>query len=284
MTGRPDGDRPSCVITGASSGIGAAAAVEIARRGYDVALTGRDVDRLDSVAERCRALGATARTYRVEAARLGEVRALAGDLLQDWPRLDVLVNNAALTTQRREVTDDGHERMFAVNHLAPYLLTRLLLDRLVASAPSRVVVVASDAHRFGPLDPADYHSENSRWQPLKTYGRSKVGNVLLATELARRTEGRGVAVSCLHPGFVSTSLARDNRLAHLALRAIRPLIRSPEKGARGAVALATEPVGAEAGGRYFVDGRPTDPAPWASDPDLAARVWADSARMVGLEP
>jgi retinol dehydrogenase 14 len=280
----PQAARPVCVVTGASAGIGAAAATEIARRGFDLALTGRDVDRLGSVAEGCRAVGAATRTYRVEAARLDDVRALARDLQRDWPRLDVLVNNAALTTQRRELTDDGYERMFTVNHLAPYLLTRLLLDRLAACAPSRVVVVASDAHRFGPLDPADYHSEKDRWQPLKAYGRSKVGNVLFAGELARRAEGRGVSVSCLHPGFVSTSLARDNRLAHLALRAIRPLIRSPEKGARGAVTLATEPVGAEGGGRYFVDGRPTTPAAWACDPDLAARLWRDSAHMVGLEP
>jgi NAD(P)-dependent dehydrogenase (short-subunit alcohol dehydrogenase family) len=227
--------RPVCVVTGASSGIGAAAAVEIARRGCDLALTGRDQERLEGV-----------------------------------------------VTQRRETTPDGYEQMLAVNHLAPYLLTRLLLDRLAESAPSRVVVVASDAHKLGVIDPDDYQSEQG-FKPMRVYGRSKLGNVLSAQERARRAEGRGVSVSSGHPGFVSTSLARD-RLANFGLKLARPLIRSPDKGARTVVQLATEPLGADGGGRYFADGQPSQVAPWAADAELAARVWEDSARMVGLEP
>ncbi|MFP5220260.1 MAG: SDR family NAD(P)-dependent oxidoreductase [Actinomycetes bacterium] len=274
-------DPRTCVITGASSGIGAAAALEIARRGYHLALTGRDRDRLEQVAADCRGQGVAVQTYVVEKSRLAEVRDLAAALLMDWPRIDVLVNNAGMVTQKREVTDDGFERMFAVNHLAPYLLTRLLLERLEKSSPSRVVVVASDAHKFDRLDPSDYQSERS-WQPLKAYGRSKLCNVLFAQELARRSHG--VSVSAVHPGFVSTSLARANRVADVGLRLIKPLIRSPEKGARTTVQLATEDLGADAGGQYFSDGKPARLASWAVDRELAERLWVDSARMVGLEP
>ena len=272
-----------CVVTGASSGIGAAAVVEVARRGYDVGLTGRNVERLEQVAQQCRAAGAQARTYAVDVSRLDQVRALAGQLLEDWPRLDVLVNNAALVSQSRQLTPDGYEQVFAVNHLAPYLLTRLLQPRLVESAPSRVVVVASDAYKFDDLDPDDYHSEK-RWQPMKVYGRSKLCNLLFAAELQRRLDGTGVAVSTVHPGFVSTSLGRDNRAANVMLRLIRPFIRTPEKGARTVVQLATEPLGAVGGAGFHVDGKRVDLLPRATDPALAKRLWDDSARMVGLDP
>ena len=275
--------RRVCVLTGASAGIGAATVVEIARRGYDVALTGRSAERLEEVADRCRAHGATARTYAVDVAELDSVRDLAKQLLTDWPRIDVLVNNAALVTQGRHLTPDGHEQVFAVNHLAPYLLTRLLQDRLVESAPSRVVVVASDAYKFDQLDPDDYMSE-TRWQPMKVYGRSKLCNLLFAYELQKRLEGTGVAVSTVHPGFVSTSLGRDNRIAALVLKLIKPLIRTPEKGARTSVALATEELGASGGARFHVDGKVVELDPRATDPVMAERLWDDSARLVGLRP
>lgn len=275
--------RPTCIVTGASAGIGAATVREIARRGYDVGLTGRDARRLEEVARQCREAGATARTYAVDVASLDAVRELAQRLLADWPRLDVLVHNAGVVLQSRQTTPDGFETMFAVNHLAPYLLTRLLTDRLVESAPSRVVVVASDAYKFGPLDPEDYQS-TAGFRPMKVYGRSKLANLLFAGELSRRLGEQGVAVSAVHPGFVSTSLGRDNRFASLALKAITPFIRSPEKGARTSIQLATEPLGAVGGGRYHVDGKVKDPGPRGTDRELAARLWDDSAAMVGLQP
>ena len=274
--------RPVCIVTGSSAGIGAATAVEVARRGYEIALTGRDEQRLESVAQRCRDVGATARTYAVDVSRLAEVRRLADDLLTDWPRIDVLVNNAGLVTQKRETTPDGYEQMFAVNHLAPYLLTRLLTDRLVASAPSRVVVVASGAYKFDRLDPSDYQSQRS-FAPMKVYGRSKLCNLLFAAELQRRL-GDDVAVSTVHPGFVSTSLGRDNAAAHLMLKVIRPLIRTPEKGARTSVQLATEPLGAVGGARYHVDGKVKELDVRATDVAMAQRLWDDSAALVGLAP
>ena len=272
---------PTCVITGASSGIGAATALGVARAGHDLALAGRDERRLDEVATRCRREGVQVSTHRADFADLAQVRRLADELLADHPRIDVLVNNAGAALQRRTTTVDGYEAVFTVNHLAPYLLTRLLLDRLTESAPSRVVVVASDAYRFGDVDPADWMTEHG-WKPMKAYGRSKLCNLLFTAELARRVEGTGVAVNALHPGFVSTSLGRDHRLAQLGLRLIRPFISSPEKGARTSVQLATTPLGAENGGRYFVDGRPKDVLPYARDERTARRLWEDSAQMVGL--
>ncbi|MGB8652117.1 MAG: SDR family NAD(P)-dependent oxidoreductase [Mycobacteriales bacterium] len=267
-------------MTGASAGIGTATALGLAERGADLALVGRDGARLEDVAGRCRDAGAgSVRTYKADFAVLDEVRGLAAGLLEDWPRIDVLVNNAGLALQRREETVDGYEKVFAVNHLAPYLLTRLLLDRLVASAPARVVTVASDAHGFGPLDTGDYMSTRS-FKPLKVYGRSKLANILFTSELARQLEGTGVTANCLHPGFVSTSIGRDNKVGSLFLKVARPFIKSPADGASTSLLLATSDVGVS--GEYFVDGKVHPTKNGAQDPALAARLWEDSAGLVGL--
>lgn len=269
-----------CVVTGASAGIGTATALGLAAGGASLALVGRDAARLEEVAQRCRAAGSPeVRTYRVDFASLAQVRGLAESLLADWPAIHVLVNNAALVLQRRETTEDGFEKIFGVNHLAPYLLTRLLLPRLTESAPARVVTVASDAHTFGALDPDDYMSERG-YQPLKVYGRSKLANILFTRELARRLEGTGVSTACLHPGFVATSLGRDNKVAAFVLRLIKPFIKSPEDGAATTLQLATAPEVAP--GEYYADGAPHRLKDYARDPVMAQRLWVDSAALVGL--
>jgi retinol dehydrogenase-14 len=270
----------TCIVTGASSGIGTATAVGFARRGASLGLVGRDERRLERVAERCREAGAAeVRTYQADFAELEQVRALADALLDDWPQIDVLVNNAALVLQRREETGDGHEKVFAVNHLAPYLLTRLLLDRIIASAPARIVNVASDAHTFGALEPDDYMSTRG-FKPLKVYGRSKLANILFTVELARRLEGTGVTANCLHPGFVSTGLARDNKLGVIFLKLARPFIKSPSDGAETTLFLASEPI--DVSGEYFVDRKVHPTKDYAQDLEMARRLWDDSARLVGL--
>ena len=272
--------RPVCIVTGASSGIGAETAVGVAKAGYDVALVARNVQRLNKTAARVRGTGAAARTYSADFAELAQVRRLADELLRDHPRIDVLVNNAGAAFAERAETVDGFEQTFAVNHLAPYLLTRLLLDRLVDSAPARVVVVASDAYKFSDVDPDDWNSK-AGWS-MQTYGRSKLCNLLFAQELARRYPQ--VAVTTVHPGFVSTSLGRDKRIAHYAVKLLRPFIRSPEKGARTSIALATGRLGAEGGARYYVSGKEKRLQPRALHEENARRLWDDSARMVGLDP
>lgn len=276
MTGR------TCVVTGASSGVGAATAAGLAARGATLALVGRDTERLEAVAQRCRDAGAAkVVTYRADFAELAQVRRLADELLADHEQIHVLVNNAAQVVQRRSETVDGHETMFAVNHLAPYLLTRLLLDRLVASAPARVVTVSSDAYKFGDVDPDDWMSTKS-FAPMKVYGRTKLAGLLFTAELARRLAGTGVTVNAVHPGFVASSIARDNRAATLMLRVIKPFIRSPEKGARSSIVVASDPVGGEVTGKYFVNGRIRETKPHATDATNGARLWSDSARLVGL--
>ena len=274
----------TCIVTGASAGIGTATALGLAKQGADLALVGRDHPRLEAVAADCRAAGAgTVRTYVADFAVLDQVRRLADELLADLPRIDVLVNNAALVLQRREETADGYEKVFAVNHLAPYLLTRLLLDRIEQSAPSRIVNVASDAHTFGAMEPDDYMSTRA-FKPMKVYGRSKLANILFTVELAKRLQGTGVTANCLHPGFVSTSLARDNKVAAVFLRVARvlPFVKSPADGASTTLKLATEDVGVS--GEYFADNKVAPTKDYAKDPVMAARLWDDSAALVGLQP
>jgi len=274
MTGK------ACIVTGASAGIGTATARGLAQRGASLALVGRDVGRLESTAAACRADGAKdVRVYSCDFASLDEVRVLALSLLDHLPRIDVLVNNAALVMQRREETVDGYEKVFAVNHLAPYLLTRLLLDRLVSSAPSRIVNVSSDAHTFGPLDPDDYMSTRS-YKPLKVYGRSKLANILFTIELASRLKGTGVTVNCLHPGFVATSLGRDNKLGLLFVKLASPFIKKPADGAETVLHLACDDI--DVSGEYFADRTVAKTRDYAKDLMMAARLWDDSAALVGL--
>ena len=268
------------VVTGASAGIGTATARGLASRGASLALVGRDAGRLSSVASQCTAAGAgDVRTYVCDFAALDNVRELADSLLDDLPRIDVLINNAALVLQKREESVDGYEKVFAVNHLAPYLLTRLLLDRLVASAPARIVIVASDAHTFGQLEPDDYMSTRS-YKPMKVYGRSKLANILFTVELAKRLEGTGVTVNSLHPGFVSTSLARDNKIGVLFVKLASPFIKKPSDAATTVLHLACDEV--KENGEYFADGKVHPTKDYAKDLVMAARLWDDSAELVGL--
>jgi NAD(P)-dependent dehydrogenase (short-subunit alcohol dehydrogenase family) len=268
------------VVTGASSGIGAAAAVELARRGGTVVPVGRDERRLGRIVDRIRSTGGRAADpLQAEFASLASVRRLASELLERHDRIDVLANNAGTYAHRRELTEDGHERTFAVNHLAPFLLASLLLDRLRASAPARVVVTASDAHRGGVLDFDDLELE-TRWSGLRAYANSKLANVLFTRALARRLEGHGVA-NCFHPGVVATRLVRSG-LAALAWAPVRVVGRRPKSGADTLVYLAHSLEAEEVTGQYFVDRRPSTLLGQATDEDAAELLWECSEAMVGL--
>ena len=270
----------SCVVTGASSGIGVEIARGLAAQGARLALVGRDKDRLHEVAESCRSLGAAAvEVYPCDFASLDEVRDLADRLLADLPEIHVLMNNAGGVVAKRQETADGYEWMFAVNHLAPYLLTRLLLDRLVASAPARVVTTASDAHTFGPIDVDDYQSAKA-FSTMKVYGKSKLANILMTTQLAKVLDGTGATATVFHPGFVSTSLARDNVLGVVFMKLARPFIKSPKQGADTGVWLATTDEARN--GEYYVKRKPHAVKHDGQDPALAQRVWDDSAKLVSL--
>jgi retinol dehydrogenase 14 len=265
------------VLTGASSGIGAAAAVELARLGATVVPVGRDAGRLAKVAEQV-----GTEPFQADFASLAEVRRLADELLAAHDRIHVLANNAGLVAGRRRLTEDGLETTFAVNHLAPFLLTNLLLERLRESAPARVVTTSSDAHRGGPIDLDDLNGER-RWRSGRAYSSSKLANVLFTRELARRLEGSGVVANCFHPGVIRTRLTRKaNPLVDLGARLAGPFLGSPKSGAETLVHLASSDEAAEVSGGYFVNKRPGRPSAQAQDDELAAALWERSEELTGL--
>ena len=235
------------------------------------------------MAERIEAAGGReVEPLRADFASLDEVRRLAAELLERHERIDVLVSNAGTYQRRRELTQDGHERTFAVNHLAPFLLTSLLLDRLRASAPARVVITSSEAHRGGLLDFDDLELER-RWSGLRAYSNSKLANVLFTRALARRLEGADVVANCFHPGVVATRLVRGG-LTSVAWTAVRVFGRRPRSGADTLVYLASAPEATGLSGQYLVDRRPAILSGQADDDDAPELLWEMSEAMVGLQP
>ena len=264
------------VITGASAGIGAAAARRLFQLGAEVHVVGRDPERTRQVADEV-----GTEPIIADFARLSDVRATAERVLARCPRLDVLVNNAGISLTRREITEDGHEAMFQVNHLAPFLLTSLLADRLTASAPSRVITTSSAANLFGFVRLDDLDTQYF-FVGLGVYGTTKLENILFTRELGRRLEGTGVLATCFHPGFVATELGRETPVGPLGGSPMRPLMRSPEEGADTLVWLATAPADQLRQGGYYADRRPDLVNPQAFSRLLARQLWERSERLVGL--
>jgi NAD(P)-dependent dehydrogenase (short-subunit alcohol dehydrogenase family) len=263
-----------CVVTGATGGIGGATAAELARRGATVALVARD-------AGRGRALAAGlpgSRLFLADLSRQAEVRRLAAELSAAFPRIDVLVNNAGTFSWRRRRTEDGVELQWAVNHLAPYLLTRLLIPHLRAAEGARVIAVASGAHRKGHVDPRDPTGERRRYSGLATYSATKLANILFTRELARRPEAAGISAHAMHPGVVATEILLGS---FPPLRLLKRRMLTPEQGARTVVHLACSPEAATRSGEYWQDERPRDPAPEAHDELLARALWDWSETAVG---
>lgn len=275
-----------CLVTGATSGLGRAAAEAIAACGPTLYIVGRDEARTARVADE---IAAATGNDRIEVligdlAIQHDIHRVAGEFLATRRPLHVLFNNAGVFMLQREETADGFEMTFAVNHLAYFLLTNLLLDRLRESAPARVVCTASGAHAYsgGRLDFDDLQSRK-RFPAMKVYARSKLANILFTRELARRLEGTGVTANCFHPGFVGSNLAVNNGVfARLLMRALRPIARSNEKGAETGIHLCVAPGVEGVSGQYFFDKRPTWPKSYAQNDEDAARLWQESARMCGL--
>ncbi len=274
----------TCVVTGATSGIGRATVDALSRAGARLALVARSTEKADQVRAELLAdrPGAEISVHRADLSRLDDIRAVAPELLDACPRIDVLLNNAGIVLLSRKTTDDGFEAMFGTNHLAYYLLTRLLLDRLVETPGARVVNVSSEAHRFASWDFDDLQSERS-FSGMRVYGNSKLANILFTRALATRVEGDDVTVNCLHPGAVDTNLGQDNGWL---FKLIHPLtkffLRSPADGARTSIHLCTSPELADTTGLYFQNEKPKRPTDLALDDDAAERLWKLSADMVGL--
>jgi NAD(P)-dependent dehydrogenase (short-subunit alcohol dehydrogenase family) len=275
----------TAVVTGASSGIGAAAALELARRGMRVVAVGRDPERVAAIGERLRseAGGDQPEPLGADLASQAEVRRLAAELLERCPRIDVLVLNAGLVMPRRELTVDGRETTMAVNHLAPFLLTNLLLERLRESAPARVITTSSDAHYRGRIRLDDLDSER-RWSSWGAYCDSKLANVLFTRGLAARVDREAVVAHCLHPGVIRTRLFRGTRSpVRAGFAAASLFFAGADTGAETIVHLATDPAPGKMTGLYWTRSRVATPSDRALDDELAGALWARSAQLVGLE-
>jgi len=278
MTGRV------CVITGATRGIGRATAAGLAELGATLVLVCRRLEDGKVVARELAAQhpAPPARVVQVDLSSQRSIREGADAIRRYHPRIHVLVNNAGVIPKQRETTVDGLEMQFAVNHLAYFLLTNLLLDLLVQGAPSRVVNVASGAHQGGVLDFSDLQSER-RYDPVRVYGRTKLANVLFTYELARRLRATEVTANCLHPGVVATKLLSDYMNLPLVGGAIaRTFGGSLEKGSESSVHLAASPEAEGVTGRYFVGEREGRSSPVSYDEALQRRLWDESARLTAL--
>jgi NAD(P)-dependent dehydrogenase (short-subunit alcohol dehydrogenase family) len=287
----PDMKGRTVVVTGGNSGIGFETAVALASMGARVLMTARNADKgraaVSAIAQR---LGADAQVQLVvfDLADLASVRRGAAEILEQAPRLDVLVNNAGLVLSERAETVDGYEATFATNHLGPFLLTNLLLERITGSAPARIVNVASTAHSAARRGmPFDDLQSKKQYRGMRVYGQSKLANILFTLELARRVEGRGVTANSLHPGTVRTGYGGDGDtrgFLAFGIKIATPFFLSPAKGARTSVYLASSPDVEGVSGQYFVNCKPKQPSRWAQDPEAASRLWRVSEELVRLVP
>lgn len=276
---------PVVVLTGATRGIGAAAAVELARRGAEVAIVGREPQRVHATAAAARAAagpgGAPVHEHSADLLRMHEVRRLAVELLDQHPRIDVLANNAGAMFTSRLQTPDGLERTFALNHAAGFLLTELLAGRLAESpGGGRVIDTASDAHTSGSLDLDDLQFANRRFAPMRVYGTTKLMNILHVRELPKRHPE--LTAACFHPGVVRTGFGKNDGLLYkIGLTVAGPFLRTPAKGARSLVWLALDADPAQVDGAYVVDQRVKTPSAAARDDVLSEALWERTSELVG---
>jgi len=276
--------RKVIVITGATSGIGQVAAERLAAMGARLVLVARSEVRGRAVLARLRerSPGVLHSIHYADLSRLVEIKRAAAEIAAAERRIDVLINNAGALFASRRVTEDGLERTFATNHMAYVVLTHGLRERLIASAPARVVNTASNAHKGARLDFDDLQSAHG-YRGFKVYRRSKLCNILYTRELARRWAGTGVTVNCLHPGFVASSFAdQSGGLFSHIVRMAKTFAISPEKGAETIVYLASSPEVAHVSGRYFYKCRPITPSNEALDDAAAERLWLESTRLGSL--
>ena len=273
-----------CLVTGGTNGIGKATAQALAQMGATVVIVGRNAQRTSQVVEEIRTASGNKNVDSLVAdlSSQQEVRRLANEFKSKYSHLHVLINNAGAVFMQRQLSVDGIEMTFALNHLASFLLTNLLLDTIKASAPARIINVSSDAHASGKIEFDNLQGERD-YSP-RAYENSKLANILFTMELARRLEGTGVTVNALHPGFVATGFAKNNGKVIAALVSIfAPLVaRSPAKGAETSIYLASSPSVEGITGKYFYDSRAISAAPQAIDMVVAGRLWDVSAEMVHL--
>lgn len=274
----------TCLITGGTSGIGLVTACELARLGAEVVITARTQEKLSRSIEILRSQSGNDRVSGLVAdlSAQDEVRSLAAQFMSQYDRLDVLVNNAGAIYFRRYLSVDGIEMNFAGNHLAYFLLTNLLLEKIISSSPSRIINVSSSSHQGQVIDFNDLECQKN-YQFMQAYGRSKLANILFTYELARRLEGSEVTANALHPGLVGTNIAGNNGWL---LRFFLPLWRiwamDPERGAETSIYLASSLEVEGVSGKYFYQKKSIPSSGYTHDQQVAERLWDVSAEMTGL--
>jgi retinol dehydrogenase 14 len=272
------------LITGSTSGIGKAAATALAGMGAELVVNGRNREKGERALQEIRDESGSDKVSLLLAdlAMQSEVRRLAEEFEASHDRLDVLVNNAGLILRRRTETPDGIETTLAINHLAPFLLTNLLLGLLKKSAPSRIITVTSEAERHGKMNLEDMQSKR-RYGAFQVYGKTKLANIMFTYELADRLRDTGVTANCVHPGGVNTEFGKNERGVVLLFRAFKPFMRSPEKGADTLVYLASSPEVEGITGRYFSDREVVSSSKESYDRTLWKRLWEASEELTGLK-
>jgi retinol dehydrogenase 13 len=274
-----------CIITGATSGVGYEAAKRLAQGGANLVLVCRNGEKAAQVSRDLSTNhGTTIDVVLADFSNLAEVRDAAGTILERYERIDVLINNVGLHRTRRTLTKDGLETVFCVNHLAPFLLTRLLLDRLNASAPSRVIQVNSQGHRFGGLDVNDLNWDRRLYHGLWSYGAAKVAQLLTTRELAERLDGSGVTINAMHPGAVKTAIGMDNGPLYRWYRHnfVNRFLKDPAIAGEAIYYLAAAPEMASVSGRYYNLTIDEPPAAYVMNPDVGKKIWKISEALTGL--
>ena len=273
------------LVTGGTGGIGKATAIGLAALGARVGITGRDLTRAERVAAEIRTASGNPAVdpFAADMSSQAEVRRLAVAVLDAYPRLNVLVNNVGGFWAHRHPTVDGLELTFAVNHLASFLLTNLLLDRLKASAPARVVTVSSHVQAEGRIDFDNLQGARD-YSGQTAYSQSKLANVMFTNELAHRLGGSGVTATCLHPGFVRTDFGAEDQAWFFSIisHAVRPFLKTPAQGARSSIYLASSPDMQGVTAQFFVNSKPKTANKVAYDADMTRRLWDVSAGLVGM--
>jgi retinol dehydrogenase-13 len=285
MTTQARMDGKLCILTGAASGVGYQAARRLARGGASLVLLCRNLYKAAQVqAELQHTYGRQVDVLQADFSRLDEVRSAAASLLASYSHIDVLINNAGLHNTHRTLTKEGFETVFCVNHLASFLLTRLLLDRMITSAPSRILQVNSQGHRFGGLDLTDLNWKRRRYRGLQGYGASKGAQLLTVWELAERLLGTGVTINAMHPGEVRTNIGMNNGPLYRFYKSylIGWMLKDPVISGEAIYYLVAAPEMAEVSGRFFNLTIDEKPAAFALDRELGKRVWMISEQATRL--